>query len=185
MRSLLATVGVPAFVDGSAFDVLASNRLARALTPRLRPGENRLRSLLLDPGERDFHADREAATEEFAGSFRRSARTPATRASSNSSGSCRCQRTVHGLWARHDVRRLAGGTATVHHPVVGELRLHRDKLPVDRLTLVLHYADGGSESAEKLRALASPATETGDGEESIERPPAREAGDSRESRWGP
>jgi len=59
------------------------------------------------------------------------------------------------LWARHDVRSLEGGTTTVNHPVVGELRLHRDKLPVDDLLLVLYYADQGSESDEKLRLLAS------------------------------
>jgi len=33
--------------------------------------------------------------------------------------------------------------------------LHRDKLPVDDLLLVLYYADHGSESDEKLRLLAS------------------------------
>ena len=59
------------------------------------------------------------------------------------------------LWARNDVRSLEGGTTTVNHPVVGELRLHRDKLPVDDLLLVLYYADQGSASDEKLRLLAS------------------------------
>jgi hypothetical protein len=64
------------------------------------------------------------------------------------------------LWARHDVRGLEGGTTTVNHPVVGELHLHRDKLPVDDLLLVLYYADQGSESDEKLRLLASMALTT-------------------------
>ncbi len=59
------------------------------------------------------------------------------------------------LWARHDIRSLEGGTTTMNHPVVGELRLHRDKLPVDDVLLVLYYADQGSESDEKLRLLAS------------------------------
>uniref|UniRef100_UPI0035A25165 MmyB family transcriptional regulator n=1 Tax=Nocardia acidivorans TaxID=404580 RepID=UPI0035A25165 len=59
------------------------------------------------------------------------------------------------LWARHDIRDLDGGTTTVNHPAVGELRLHRDKLPVDNLILVLYYADQGSASEEKLRLLAS------------------------------
>src|SRR3984957_4477578 len=51
LHQLLASVQVPAFVEGRAFDVLASNRLAVALFPRLQPGHNRLRSLLLDPEE--------------------------------------------------------------------------------------------------------------------------------------
>jgi hypothetical protein len=38
---------------------------------------------------------------------------------------------------------------------LGELRLHRDKLPVDDVLLVLYHADQGSESDEKLRLLAS------------------------------
>jgi MmyB-like transcription regulator ligand binding domain len=40
------------------------------------------------------------------------------------------------LWARHDVRGLDSGTATVHHPVVGELRLHGpgNTYPVEPLT---------------------------------------------------
>jgi hypothetical protein len=48
----------------------------------------------------------------------------------------------------------------VNHPVVGELHLHRDKLPVDDLLLVLYYADQGSQSDEKLRLLASLAQTT-------------------------
>jgi hypothetical protein len=64
------------------------------------------------------------------------------------------------LWARHDVRSLEGGTTTVNHPVVGELHLHRDKLPVDDLLMVLYYADRGSQSDEKLCLLASLAQTT-------------------------
>lgn len=39
--------------------------------------------------------------------------------------------------------------------MVGELHLHRDKLPVDDVILVLYYADAGSDSHEKLQLLAS------------------------------
>jgi hypothetical protein len=57
----------------------------------------------------------------------------------------------------------------VNHPVVGELRLHRDKLPVDDVLLVLYYADQGSESDERLRLLASMAqTRAGDGSPTAE-----------------
>ena len=157
LAHLLAAVDVPAFVEGRAFDVLAANPLAVALNPRLRPGENRLRSLLLDPDERGFHTDWEAATAEFVGSFRRSI--------DDAAGDPRVVELVgelslasarfRGLWARHDVSRLRGGTTDVQHPVVGELHLHRDKLPVEDVTLVLYYADAGSDSAEKLQLLGS------------------------------
>ena len=157
LTSLLAAVDVPAFVEGRAFDVLAANPLAAALNPRLRPGENRLRSLLLDADERGFHTDWETATAEFVGSFRRSIDDAVDDprivelVGELSLASAR----FRGLWARHDVARLRGGTTDVHHPVVGELHLHRDKLPVEDVTLVLYYADAGSESAEKLQLLAS------------------------------
>jgi transcriptional regulator with XRE-family HTH domain len=164
MHSLLAALELPAFVEGRAFDVLASNPLARAFNPRLRRGENRVRSLLLDPEEREFHADWETATAEFVGAFRQSV--------GDDTGNARVVELVgelslasarfRALWARHDIRRLAGGTTTVHHPVVGELRLHRDKLPVDGLTLVVYYADARGGDAEKLRLLASLVTTSED-----------------------
>ncbi|MFQ1002587.1 helix-turn-helix domain-containing protein [Modestobacter sp. SSW1-42] len=164
LTHLLAAVDVPAFVEGRAFDVLAANPLATALNPRVRPGENRLRSLLLDPGERDFHTDWETATAEFVGSFRRSVDDAVDDprvvelVGELSLASAR----FRGLWARHDVSRLRGGTTDVHHPVVGALHLHRDKLPVEDVTLVLYYADTGSESAEKLQLLAALTTPSGD-----------------------
>lgn len=157
LHHLLATVGLPAFVEGRAYDVLASNSLAVALSPRLRPGQNRLRSLMLDPEEQEFHADWEAATADFVASFRGSVGEAADDprvvelVGELSLASAR----FRTLWARHDVGRLVGGTTTVHHPIVGTLQLHRDKLPVDGLTLVLYYPDPHSESAEKLGALAS------------------------------
>ena len=157
VRHLLAAVAVPAYVEDRAFDVLAANPLAIALSPRLRPGQNRLRSLMLDPEEREFHADWEAATAEFVAAFRNSISEHITDAAileligelTLNSGRFRT------LWARHDVRRLTGETTTVNHPQLGQLRLHRDKLPLEDLTLVLYYPDVRSDNAEKLELLAS------------------------------
>jgi MmyB-like transcription regulator ligand binding domain/Type III restriction enzyme, res subunit len=72
LHQLLASVHVPAFVEGRAFDVLASNLLAVALSPRLQPGYNRLRSLLLDPEEQAFQQDWTRSAEGFIAAFRRS-----------------------------------------------------------------------------------------------------------------
>jgi transcriptional regulator with XRE-family HTH domain len=69
-HELLAHLQIPAFVEGRAFDVLASNPLAVALSPRLRPGLNRLRSLLLDPEEQAFHQDWNKATADFIAALR-------------------------------------------------------------------------------------------------------------------
>lgn len=157
LDQLLAAVGVPAFVEGRTFDVLAVNELATALSPRLRPGENRLRSLLLDPEEQAFQQDWTASAAGFIAAFREQI--------GDDTGDARAVELVgelslasgrfRELWARHDVRMLEGGTTTVNHPVVGELQLHRDKLPIDDVLLVLYYADAGSESAEKLALLSS------------------------------
>ncbi|WP_432519144.1 helix-turn-helix domain-containing protein [Kineococcus sp. SYSU DK006] len=187
LHHLLAALEVPAFVEGRAFDVLASNPLALAFSPRLRVGENRLRSLFLDPAERDFHRDWEAATAEFVGAFRHSvgvspsgsATEPTDEGAHDSTSAVQDLRVValvgelslasgrfRALWDRHDVRRLQGGTTVVDHPVVGELRLHRDKLPVEDVLLVVYYPDTGSDSAEKLQLLAS-LVETTPGEASF------------------
>ncbi len=157
LHQLLASVQVPAFVEGRAFDVLASNRLAVALSPRLQPGYNRLRSLVLDPEEQAFQQDWMRSIEGFIAAFRRSAGdgTDNPRFVELVGELSLSSERFRTLWARHDVRGLEGGTTTVNHPVVGELRLHRDKLPADDLLLVLYYADQGSASDEKLRLLAS------------------------------
>lgn len=67
---LLAALNVPAFIEGRYFDVLSSNPLAVAFSPRLVPGQNRLRSLLLDPEEREFHAGWEEAVVSFVATAR-------------------------------------------------------------------------------------------------------------------
>lgn len=157
LHQLLASVQVPAFLEGRAFDVLASNRLAVALSPRLQPGYNRLRSLLLDPEEQAFQQNWDRSTEGFIAAFRKSIGddTDNPRFVELVGELALSSERFRTLWARHDIRGLEGGTTTVNHPVVGELRLHRDKLPVDDLILVLYYADQGSQSDEKLRLLAS------------------------------
>ncbi len=157
LHHLLATLGVPAFIEGTTFDVLAANDLATALSPRLRPGQNRLRSLLLDPEEQAFQKDWAASAAGFIAAFREQAGdnvddprfVELVGELSLSSGRFR------ELWARQDVRMLEGGEATVTHPQLGELRLHREKLPVDGLLLVVYYADADSESAGKLALLAT------------------------------
>ncbi|WP_189080688.1 helix-turn-helix domain-containing protein [Mangrovihabitans endophyticus] len=161
LHHLLAAVGVPAFVEGRSFDVLASNPLAVALSPRLRPGENRLRSLLLDPEEREFHQDWEASTAGFVAAFRKSVgdATDDARIVELVGELSLASERFRRLWGRHDVRELEGGSITVNHPVVGPLRLNRDKLPAGEVILVLYYPDEGSEGAEKLRILASLASE--------------------------
>jgi len=157
LHHLLAALDVPAFVEGRYFDVLASNPVATAFSPRLTPGQNRLRSLFLDPEEREFHENWEDALAQFVAVARQSIGDDVgdTRAVELVGELSLASARFRTLWARHDIRRLEGGTAVVHHPTVGELRLHREKLPVGGLVLVVYYPDAGSDAAEKLRLLAT------------------------------
>ncbi|MFF9207650.1 MULTISPECIES: helix-turn-helix transcriptional regulator [unclassified Streptomyces] len=165
VHELLAHLQIPAFVEGRAFDVLASNPMAVALSPRLRPGQNRLRSLLLDPEEQAFHQDWTKATADFVAALRTTIGddTDDPQFVELVGELALSSERFRTLWARHDVRSLDGGTTTVHHPVVGELRLHRDKLPIDDVILVVYYPDKGSDSDEKLQLLAA-LTRTGSAE---------------------
>jgi transcriptional regulator with XRE-family HTH domain len=162
LHHLLAAIDVPAFVEGRYFDVLASNALAVALSPRLVPGQNRLRSLLLDAEEREFHDDWEGAVTSFVALARQQLGDDVTdpRAVELVGELSLASARFRSVWARHDVRALEGGAATVHHPELGALRLNREKLPVGDLVLVLYYPEQGSEAAEKLGALASLAATT-------------------------
>ncbi|NQX17297.1 helix-turn-helix domain-containing protein [Rathayibacter sp. VKM Ac-2857] len=157
LHHLLAALDVPAFVEGRYFDVLASNRAAVSLSPRLGPGHNRLRSLLLDPEERRFHRDWEEAVESFVGVARQTLGHDASdpRAVELVGELSLASARFRTLWARHDVRVLTGGTATIDHPRVGPLDLHREKLPVDGLVLVIYYPDEHGDSAERLRLLSA------------------------------
>ncbi|MFJ3440653.1 helix-turn-helix transcriptional regulator [Streptomyces sp. NPDC086081] len=157
VHQLLAHLHIPAFVEGRAFDVLASNPLAVALSPRLRPGQNRLRSLFLDPEEQAFHQDWAQAAAGIVAALRTTIGDDLDnpRFVELVGELALSSQRFRTLWARHDVRNLDGGTTTVHHPVVGELRLHRDKLPIDDVILVVYYPDRHSDSDEKLRLLAA------------------------------
>ncbi|MFJ2906214.1 helix-turn-helix transcriptional regulator [Streptomyces sp. NPDC087212] len=157
VHQLLAHLRIPAFVEGRAFDVLASNPMAVALSPRLRPGQNRLRSLFLDPEEQAFQQDWAEAAAGFIAALRTTIGddTDHPRFVELVGELALSSQRFRTLWARHDVRSLDGGTTTVHHPVVGELRLHRDKLPIDDVILVVYYPDKDSDSDEKLQLLAA------------------------------
>jgi transcriptional regulator with XRE-family HTH domain len=162
---LLEVVGLPAFVENRAFDVLAANPLATALAPGMRAGENRLRTMFLSRTDQDRFPDWEDQMGGMVAAFRSAIGTdvddPAitTLVGELSLGSEDFRR----LWARHDVRPLAGGAVRMWHPEVGELELRREKLGIggtDGQLLVLHHAEPGSPSARALALLGSLAATT-------------------------
>jgi transcriptional regulator with XRE-family HTH domain len=160
ITQLVETVGLPAFVEGRYFDVLASNAMARALSPNLVVGANRLRSMFLDAGERALYPDLERALAGMVAGFRVSVGT--------ATDDPRCVQLVgelslvsdhfRRLWARHDVKIREGAPQAFHHPQVGDLTLRREKLEIggsDGQLLVIYHAEAGSESARSLLLLGS------------------------------
>jgi transcriptional regulator with XRE-family HTH domain len=179
IRQLLAALELPAFVESRMFDVLAANRLARALSPGIRPGENRLRSLFLGPDEQDLHPDWEKAAAGMVASFRASIGTDVDdpRIAQIVGELSLASDLFRRLWARHDVKAPAGAPVRMRHPRVGMLELRREKLPIGASggqLLVIYHAERDSDSARSLALLGSLAA-TGE-------PAAAEARPAREPR---
>ncbi len=163
IRQLLGALNLPAFVESRMFDVLAANSLATALSPGIRAGENRLRSMFLDPAERDRHPDWPKAIGGMVASFRASIGTDTDdpRVAQLVGELSLASELFRKLWARHDVKALAGATVQMRHPEVGELSLRREKLPIGDSggqLLVIYHAEPGSESAHALSLLAGGVT---------------------------
>ncbi len=160
IRQLLDVVDLPAFVEDRYFDVLAANALAYALSPNLQRGQNRLRAVFFDPGERALYPDWDTATAALVAGFRQSVGSDVDDpgfvqlVGELSLSSERFRR----LWARHDVTSFEGAQIRLDHPQVGDLTLSREKLAItgtDGQLLVIYHAQPGTGSAEKLALLAS------------------------------
>jgi transcriptional regulator with XRE-family HTH domain len=160
VRQLLDVVGLPAFVEGRYFDVLAANDLALALSPNLRVGRNRLHAVFLDPAEQALYPDWERATGRLVAGFRESvgSDTDDPRFVQLVGELSLASERFRRLWARHDVQTRAGMPERIRHPTVGELTLSREKLAIggaEGQLLVVYHAEPGTSSAEKLALLGS------------------------------
>lgn len=160
IRHLVDVMELPAFVHGRYFDVLAGNALAAALSPNLQAGHNRLRSVFLDPAERDLYPDWVQATARFVAGFRESVGrdTDDPRFVQLVGELSVSSERFRKLWARHDIRTRAGGPTRLNHPQLGDLSLQGEKLAIggsEGQVLVVFHAAPGSSSAEKLALLGS------------------------------
>ncbi|MFD2796585.1 helix-turn-helix domain-containing protein [Promicromonospora vindobonensis] len=164
---LLDSLVQPAFIEGPYFDVLASNSLARALSPGFAAGRNQLRDLFLDQDQQNLHPDWQDVTECFVANLRQVVGNAVddprfielTEELSLTSPRFR------QLWARHEVRGQRGTPIRFDHPQVGELTLNRERLEIggaEGLMLVVFHPEAGSSDADKLALLASADLPTSD-----------------------
>ncbi len=156
---LINQFSMPAIVVSRCLDVLAANRVARALSPGFTTGRNFLRWRLLDPAARDFFVDWDEATDVVVSGLREAAGSdpddPRLRALVDELWTASAR--FRELWARAEVGYRTG-VIQMRHPDVGDLYLHRNRFNIPHSGgqhMLTYRAEPGSESAAKLEALRS------------------------------
>ena len=150
-------------VHNGRLDILYANPIAEALYSEhlrdpVRPA-NSARFLFLDPRGRTFYIDWDTVAHDVVAELHGEAgRNPYDRSLAELIGllSTRSEE-FRVLWASHDVRFHRSGTKRFHHPLVGDLTLAYESLPLPAdpgLTLVTYSAEPGSPSEAALEELA-------------------------------
>nr|WP_275586208.1 hypothetical protein [Geodermatophilus normandii] len=172
----MGSLAQPAFIEDRYFDILASNRMATALSPGLAVGGNQLRDMFLDPAEQALHPDWESVTECFIANLRQAVGTDVDdpRFIELTGELSLASPRFRQLWARHEVRGQRGTPVRIDHPQVGGMTLNRERLGISGtvgLMLVVYHPDAGSTGADKLALLASAALPTSDSGHEVSRHP--------------
>jgi transcriptional regulator with XRE-family HTH domain len=155
----------PALVRNGRMDIVAANRLARAMYCDLYPcpdrSPNLARYAFLDREKSDrFYPDWNVAADATVAILRIEAgRDPYDKGMQDLIGelSTRSEE-FRTKWGAHNVRRHASGVKNFNHPIVGELNLIFEgaELMADPgLNLLIYTAEPGSRTSEALQLLAS------------------------------
>ncbi|MFB9890790.1 helix-turn-helix transcriptional regulator [Planobispora takensis] len=159
-----AITDAPAWVRNGRHDIVAMNRLARALyapvlaDPR-RPA-NTTRFLYLNEAARDFFVDWDRIANDAAAMLRLEAgRNPHDRALIELIGELSTRSELfRQRWASHDVQYHRSGRKRLRHPVIGQLDLNFESMELPSepgLTLNVYTAAPGTPTADGLKMLAS------------------------------
>ena len=163
-RILDSMTTTPAYVRNDRLDMLAANRLGKALfAPILdSPAQpaNSARFLFLDPGAPEFYPDWERQAQDVVAVLRSEAgRNPFDRALSGLIGELSTRSEIFRTWwAAHNVRFHRSGVKRFHHPVVGDLTLAYEALDLaadQGLRISAYTAEPGTPAADALNLLAS------------------------------
>jgi transcriptional regulator with XRE-family HTH domain len=166
---VLDSISAPAYVRNSRMDVLAANRLGRALFADVyaegASGFNLARYLFLDPRSRDFYTQWDVVARDSVAALRTEAgRNPYDRGLTGLIGelSTRSEE-FRTWWAAHNVRFHTTSAKALRHPAVGELELTGEALtlPGDHgLTIITYTVEPHSASEQALNFLASWSAQT-------------------------
>ncbi|GGF04337.1 helix-turn-helix transcriptional regulator [Mycetocola zhadangensis] len=159
-----ALADAPAWVRNGRHDILAANRMGRALyapvfdDPR-RP-VNTTRFTYLNPAAREFWRDYDRIANDAAAMLRLEAgRNPHDPDLINLVGELSTQSELfRERWASRDVMHHRSGVKRLHHPVVGDLDLNFESMELPSepgLVMNVYTAPAGSPTADALRVLAS------------------------------
>ncbi len=163
-RILDAVTAAPAYLRNGRRELLAANRLGRALySPMFAQPQrpvNVARFVFLDPAARAFFLDWTTAARDMVAALRIEAgRHPRDRALSDLVGELSTRSDEFAtFWASQNVRFHRSGLKDIHHPAVGDLHLTFEAmdLPADPgLSLIVYSAEPDSSSEDGLRLLAS------------------------------
>lgn len=156
--------GEPALVLGRRTDILAANRMAKALFADFdqmpAPRRNYARWMLLDPDARSLFVDWPDQARAAVESLRfEVGRDPEDRGVAELIAELREHSPEFGeWWAQHRVHQRTHGSKRLHHPLVGELTVEYESLnpPGDPdTTLYVYTTEPGSSSRKAINLLAS------------------------------
>jgi transcriptional regulator with XRE-family HTH domain len=163
-RLLDAMTMAPVYVRNGRMDVLAANRLGRALFAPLfgSPAKptNLARFIFLDPAAPEFYQEWDRLASDTVALLRADAgRNPTDRGLSDLIGELSTRSDIFRVrWADHNVRQHRSGIKHFHHPVVGDISLAYESLELvadPGLVLNGYSAEPGSASQDALNLLAS------------------------------
>jgi len=159
----------PVYVRNGRMDVLAANRLGRALFAPLfgSPAKptNMARFIFLDPAAPEFYQEWDRLASDTVALLRAEAgRNPTDRGLSDLVGELSTRSDIFRVrWADHNVRQHRSGIKHFHHPVVGDISLAYESLELvadPGLVLNGYSAEPGTASEDALNLLASWAATT-------------------------
>lgn len=164
VQRMLDAMDTPAIVHNARQDLVAANRLGRALyaphfdTERRPP--NMARFVFLDPRARDYYVDWPLARRTTSAMMRLEAgRNPLDGELTALIGELSARSTVFARdWARHNVHSHRTGTKSFRHPDVGLVEVTFDVFEPageERLWIVTYTVEPGTPSADALALLGT------------------------------